>query len=168
MTSLTLVRRIAARPSIVFDALTTADGVAAWWGPDDLPAIEAEIDPRVGGAYRVRFRTLDGQEHEARGECLEVVRPSRLVMSWRWALGGDPAEFGRVSRIEIDVKPIEYGSELTFTHADLSNAASQKSHGSGWTGSLAKLVRHLANAEPALIPREAEVLTMGARGGFVS
>jgi len=168
MTSLTLVRRIAARPSIVFDALTTADGIAAWWGPDELPAIEAEIDPRVGGAYRVRFRTFDGREHEACGECLEVVRPSRLVMSWRWALGGDPAEFGRVSRIEIDVKATKYGAELTFTHADLSNAASQRSHEGGWTGSLAKLVRHLANAEPALIPGKAEALTIGGHSGLVS
>jgi uncharacterized protein YndB with AHSA1/START domain len=33
MTSLTLVRRIAARPSIVFEALTTADSVATRWGP---------------------------------------------------------------------------------------------------------------------------------------
>ena len=30
MTSLTLVRRIKARPSIVFDALTTAEGIASW------------------------------------------------------------------------------------------------------------------------------------------
>ena len=43
MTSLTLVRRIAARPSIVFDALATAEGVAAWWGPDDLPVILATV-----------------------------------------------------------------------------------------------------------------------------
>ena len=39
MTSLTLVRRIAARPSIVFDALTTPDGIACWWGPDDGPVL---------------------------------------------------------------------------------------------------------------------------------
>ena len=31
MTSLTLVRRIKARPSIVFDAVTTAEGIAQWW-----------------------------------------------------------------------------------------------------------------------------------------
>jgi uncharacterized protein YndB with AHSA1/START domain len=30
MTSLTLVRRIGARPSIVFDALTTPEGIARW------------------------------------------------------------------------------------------------------------------------------------------
>ena len=34
-------------------------------------------------------------------------------------------------------------AQLTFTHADLRNPASQKSHERGWTGSLAKLVRHL-------------------------
>jgi uncharacterized protein YndB with AHSA1/START domain len=51
MRSLTLVRRIAARPSIVFEAMTTAEGVAAWFGPDDLPVVRAELDARVGGAY---------------------------------------------------------------------------------------------------------------------
>jgi uncharacterized protein YndB with AHSA1/START domain len=138
MTSLTLVRRIAARPSIVFEALTTADGIAAWWGP-------VEIEARVGGAYRVRFRTEDGREHEVCGECLEVIEPVRLVMSYRWALGGEPEEFGRVSRIEFVLRPIEGGTELTFTHADLKNAASQTAHGRGWTGALARLERYVAS-----------------------
>ncbi len=150
MTSLTLVRRIAARPSIVFAALTTAEGVAAWWGPDDVPVILAEIDARVGGAYRVRFRTLDGQEHEACGEYLEVVPPRRLVMTWRYAFGGEPEELGRTSRIEIDLAPIAGGVELTFTHTDLRNDASGQSHQRGWTGSLDKLVRLFGEApEPA-------------------
>jgi uncharacterized protein YndB with AHSA1/START domain len=48
MTSLTLVRRIKARPSIVFDALTTAEGIASWWGPDGGPVLVAESDPQVG------------------------------------------------------------------------------------------------------------------------
>lgn len=49
MTSLTLVRRIAARPSIVFDA----EGIASWWGPDDGPVLLAETDIRVGGLFKV-------------------------------------------------------------------------------------------------------------------
>jgi uncharacterized protein YndB with AHSA1/START domain len=144
MTSLTLVRRIAARPSIVFDALTTVEGLSAWWGPDDLPVIHAEVDLRVGGAYRVRFQTRNGQQHEAYGEFLEVVPPRRLVMSWRYAMGGEPEEVGRSSRIEIELRAIETGSELTFTHAQLRNAVSQESHERGWTASLAKLVRLMA------------------------
>src|SRR5262249_14104663 len=75
MTSLTLVRRIKARPLIVFDALTTPEGIAIWWGPDDGPVLVAETDPRVGGHFRVRFRRLDGSEHESSGEYLEFVKP---------------------------------------------------------------------------------------------
>jgi uncharacterized protein YndB with AHSA1/START domain len=152
MTSLTLVRRIAARPSIVFDALTTAKGLAAWWGPDDLPVIKAEVDARVGGTFRVRFRTLDGQEHEARGDYLEVDRPRRLVMSWRYDFGGEPEEDGRTSRIEIDLRALEGGTELTFAHSDLRGAASRASHERGWTGSLAKLVRLFADARNPIDP----------------
>jgi uncharacterized protein YndB with AHSA1/START domain len=146
MRSLTLVRRIAARPSIVFHAMTTAEGVAVWFGPDDLPVVHAEMDARVGGAYRVHFRTVDGSDHEACGEFLELVRPRRIVMSWRWARGGVPDEQGRISRVEIGLAPIAGGTELTFTHSDLSNEASQESHAGGWAGALDKLARHLESA----------------------
>jgi uncharacterized protein YndB with AHSA1/START domain len=146
MSSLTLVRRIAARPSIVFEAMTTAEGVAAWFGPDDLPVVGAEMDARVGGAYRVRFRTRDGREHEASGEFLELVPPRRIVMSWSWTLGGELEEGGRISRVEIELRSVGDGTELTFTHADLSSAASRSSHAQGWGGALDKLVRHLGSA----------------------
>ncbi|HXQ14061.1 MAG TPA: SRPBCC domain-containing protein [Caulobacteraceae bacterium] len=155
MTSLTLVRRIAARPSIVFEALTTAEGIAAWWGPDELPVLSAELDARVGGAYRVRFQTLDGQEHEAFGEYLEVDPPRRVAMSWNYAFGGEPAEAGRTSRIEFDVRPIDGGAELTLTHTRLADEASRASHARGWTGSLAKLVGRLgALTAPAQAPTD--------------
>lgn len=146
MRSITLVRRIAARPSIVFEAMTTAEGVGAWFGPDDLPVVRAEMDARVGGTYRVHFRTLDGRDHEACGEFLELVPPRRIVMSWNWASGGEPEELGRTSRIEIDLAPIADGTELTFTHAGLWDEASEKSHAWGWARALDKLVRHLESA----------------------
>ena len=55
MTSLTLVRRIAARPSIVFEALTTPEGISHWWGPDAGPVLFAETDVRVGGRFKFAF-----------------------------------------------------------------------------------------------------------------
>jgi uncharacterized protein YndB with AHSA1/START domain len=143
MTSLTLVRRIAARPSIVFEAMTTEEGLAAWFGPDDLPVLRAQVDARVGGAYRVRFRTLDGAEHEAFGEFLELVPPRRIVMSYGWSVGGVPEERGRTSRVEVELAAIAGGTELTFTHASLWDEASEQSHAWGWSRALDKLVRHL-------------------------
>ena len=140
MTSLTIVRRIAARPSIVFDALTTPDGIACWWGPDDGPVLLAETDVRVGGRFRVRFRMLDGSEHESSGEYLEVVRPERLAMSWRWQGSEDPDE----SLVEIDLRESADGTELTFTHSRLHDEDSRRSHEEGWNGALDKLQRHFS------------------------
>ena len=45
MTSVCLVRRIAARQAIVFEALITAEGIRSWWGPDDGP-VPARHQPR--------------------------------------------------------------------------------------------------------------------------
>jgi uncharacterized protein YndB with AHSA1/START domain len=135
MTSLTLVRRIAARPSIVFEALTSPEGIVHWWGPDSGPVLLAETDVRVGGKFRVRFRTLDGTEHESSGEYLEVVNPARLAMSWRWKDGEDPGE----SLVEIDLRAVAEGTELTFTHSRLHDEGARRSHEQGWNGALDKL-----------------------------
>jgi uncharacterized protein YndB with AHSA1/START domain len=141
MTRLTLVRRIAARPSVVFDALTTPDGIACWWGPDAGPVLLAETDVRVGGRYRVRFRMLDGSEHESAGEYLEVERPQRLVMSWRWLEGGgDPGD----SRLEFHLRPTPQGTELTLTHARLHDDETCRSHEQGWSGALDKLEHYIS------------------------
>jgi len=142
MTSLTLVRRIRARPQIVFDAVTTAEGITHWWGPDAGPVLLAEADPRVGGRYRVRFRrVLDSTEYESSGEFLEVVRPERVVMSWRWKDGmPDPGE----SRVEITLKAVPEGTELTFVHSQLHDEETVRSHEEGWAGALDKLEAYLA------------------------
>jgi uncharacterized protein YndB with AHSA1/START domain len=141
MTSLTLVRHIKARPQVVFDAVTTAEGIAQWWGPDAGPVLVAEAEPRVGGRYRVRFRRLEGSEHESSGEFLEFVPPERVVFSWRWKGGvEDPGE----SRVEITLKAVPEGTELTFVHALLHDEETRRSHEGGWSGALDKLEARFA------------------------
>jgi uncharacterized protein YndB with AHSA1/START domain len=141
MTSLTLVRHIKARPQVVFDAVTTAEGIAHWWGPDSGPVLVAEVEPRVGGRYRVRFRKLDSTEHESSGEFLEIVPPERVVFSWRWKGGvEDPGE----SRVEITLKAVPEGTELTFVHALLHDEETRRSHEGGWSGALDKLEARFA------------------------
>jgi uncharacterized protein YndB with AHSA1/START domain len=141
MTSLTLVRHIKAAPEIVFDAVTTADGIAHWWGPDAGPVLFSESDPRVGGKYRLRFRRLDDTEHECSGEFLVVDPPRHVAMTWRWLAGGDdPGE----SRVEITLRAIGNGTELTFSHSLLHDDSARLSHEGGWTGALRKLGAYLA------------------------
>lgn len=149
MTQAVLVRRIAARPAIVFEALVTAEGIASWWGPDDLPVISATVDPKVHGNFRVRFRRFDGGEHECAGEFLEILRPERVVMSWRWDDGGVPEEVGNVSRLEFSLRAIDTGTELTLIHSALRTEASAHSHEGGWAGALKKLLRRYPKGPPA-------------------
>ena len=149
MSQLTLVREIRARPSTVFDLLSSAEGLTSWWGPDDLPVIFAQAQVRVGGAYRVRFSRTDGGVHECAGEFLEIEPPSRMVMSWRWTLGGVPQEAGRTSRVEFHLRAIDTGTELTLVHAELCDAASASSHTEGWAGALEKLCQGLSRSHSA-------------------
>lgn len=144
MSSVTLVRRIKARPAIVFDALSTVEGLTSWWGPDDLPVIAAHADARVGGDFRVRFRTVDGREHECGGQFLEIRKPERIIMTWRWTEGGVVGEHGRTSRVELRLRPIEDGTELTLVHTLLGDDSAAQEHGQGWEGALNKLVRTYA------------------------
>lgn len=149
MTEAFLVRRIAARPFIVFDALVTAEGIASWWGPHDERAISATADPRVHGGFCVRFRTADGRAHECSGEFLEIVRPTRVVLSWRWTGGGEPDEVAadNVSRVEFRLRAIDTGTELTLIHSALTSDVSAGSHEGGWGGALEKLSRQFPAAQ---------------------
>lgn len=145
-TSLSLVRQIRARPQVVFDAVTTPSGIARWWGPDAGPVLVAETDPRVGGRYRVRFRKLDRSEHEISGEFLEIVRPERLVMSWRWK---DRAADAGESRVEFTLKAVPEGTDLTFVHSQLQDDETCRNHEAGWMGALDKLKANFAAGSAA-------------------
>jgi uncharacterized protein YndB with AHSA1/START domain len=146
VTGVTLVRRINASPEIVFEAVTTAEGIAQWWGPDAGPVLVSESDPRVGGRYRVRFRLLDDTEHESSGEFVIVDPPKRVVMTWRWVVGGDdPGE----SQVDISLRAVDGGTELTFSHSRLQSESARRSHEGGWDGALRKLQARFAEAERA-------------------
>jgi uncharacterized protein YndB with AHSA1/START domain len=147
MSSLTLVRLIKARPLIVFDAVTTAEGIAQWWGPDAGPVLLAEADPQVGGRYRVRFlRLLDDTQYECSGEFLEIVRPQLVVLSWHWKDGlPEPGE----SRVRFTLKAVSEGTELTLIHSQLRDEEGRVSHTDGWTGALNKLQAHLTMGNAA-------------------
>ena len=144
MTSLTIIRRIKASPEAVFAAFVVPDTIALWWGPDRGPVLLAEVDPRIGGRFHVRFRMEDGTEHGSTGTFEEYDPPHRIAMSWTW----DSAP-GETSRVEVSLRAIEDGTELTFVHARLPDEASRDSHEGGWNGALDKLEAIFAERRPA-------------------
>jgi uncharacterized protein YndB with AHSA1/START domain len=62
---------------LVYRAWTTPELVKRWWGGERGEVTSAEIDLRVGGAWRCVMVTEGGYEVAFHGEYLEIV-PTRV------------------------------------------------------------------------------------------
>ena len=79
--SLELTRRFDAPPERVFDAWVSKEW-GEWLPPQGARCVVSDLDPRVGGRYRVRMSMADGRTVEISGVYREVVRPKKLVLTW--------------------------------------------------------------------------------------
>lgn len=134
--SLTLKRHIKAAPAKVYAAWTDPEKLARWFGPSQTEpgSVTAKLDVRVGGRYRVSFRTDDGERHEVGGVYQEVVPDQRLKFTWAWHTTPE-----RESLVTVTVKPDGDGTLLTLLHEQFFDQAAADGHKRGWTGSLDKL-----------------------------
>jgi uncharacterized protein YndB with AHSA1/START domain len=91
-----VVRTFNAPRDLVFDAWTKPALVQRWLlGPPGWTMPVCEMDVRVGGKYRWRWRSeADGKEFGFSGEFREVVRPSRIVHVERYDAGDVGGEMG--------------------------------------------------------------------------
>jgi uncharacterized protein YndB with AHSA1/START domain len=137
--SLTLKRRLNARPEKVYAAWTDPAQIVKWFGPDSGAVTKAETDVRIGGRYIVIFHTEDGEEHHVSGVYREVVPNERLQFTWAWRSTPE-----RESLVTITTKPDGQGCILTLLHEQFFDEAARDRHEYGWTGSLDKLERLFA------------------------
>jgi uncharacterized protein YndB with AHSA1/START domain len=76
-----LTRRIAAPPELVFRAWTDAKHLAEWWGPKGFTNPVCQADARVGGAIRIHMHAPNGVVYPMTGRFVEIERPHRLVFA---------------------------------------------------------------------------------------
>ena len=137
--SLTLRRHLTAPPPTVYAAWTDPEMLTRWFGPAEAEILEADLDPRVGGSYRVLMRTSDGEEHGVGGMYREVRPDRRLVFTWAWRSTPE-----RESLVTVDLRPEGEGTVLTLTHAEFFDEAARDRHNAGWSGALDKLADYVA------------------------
>ncbi len=134
--SLTLARQLKAPAAKVFEAWTDPQKIVQWFGPAPtlVDTVKADMDVKVGGHFRVSFKTDDGEYHEVGGKYLEVVPDQRLVFSWAWHSTPE-----RVSQVTVVLREEGEVTLLTLTHDKFFNEAARDGHKRGWTGTLDKL-----------------------------
>ncbi len=126
----------------VFDAWTNETVLRRWFhAGSDWLTTEATVDVRVGGAIRVVMHDPhDELDHGGGGHYTEVDRPNRLAFTWIWD-GED-----RETLIEIDFEESAGATTVRFTHSNLRDLESARSHERGWNRCFENLERALAGA----------------------
>ncbi len=138
-----LQRTLPATPEEVFDAWTSPEVLARWWGPSPTwSSPGCEVDLRVGGRYRLRVTDDDGRVYAVGGEYREVDRPHRLVYTWCWegANGPDP---GHVSVVTVEFLGDPDGTTVVLEHRQLASEDSRSAHAAGWIGALDNLAKKI-------------------------
>jgi uncharacterized protein YndB with AHSA1/START domain len=74
-----ITREFDAPKDLVYRAWTEPELIERWWGGESGEVTSAEIDLRVGGAWRCVMVLEDGSEAAFRGEYREVVPNERIV-----------------------------------------------------------------------------------------
>jgi uncharacterized protein YndB with AHSA1/START domain len=131
----TVERRIAAPPEVVFDAWLDPDSVGRWLFATPGGAMErVEIDARIGGGFRIEERRgADVAQHF--GDYVALDGPRRLAFDFWTNFSAER------TRVIVTIAPDGDGSLLTLRHegvwADYEARTSQ-----GWT----MILDGLANA----------------------
>lgn len=117
---------------VVYEAWTASTTVIA-------PATSMDIDPQVGGHYRLFMDTPDFSGKNE-GVFSRVDPLSRLTYSWEWN------EDGEVSIIDVRFSKTASGTRIELTHSGFSSEDSRSNHDSGWDNYIQGFTEHLENS----------------------
>ena len=134
-TTLQLRRTIPASREAVFRAWTDPDVFRQWFGAPGGSTLNADMDVRVGGHYRIDMESAAGTG-SVFGEYLEVMRPERLVYTFCWDALPLPIPDTQVT-VEFHERGEE--TEVVITHERQPSRSVSEFHEWGWDGSLEKL-----------------------------
>jgi uncharacterized protein YndB with AHSA1/START domain len=134
MAAATVAQEVAARPSDVFDALTSAEALARWWWPH-IPDTTYAIEPRVGGRYEIR----SGEAGiGVRGAIVALDRPQLIEVTWEWLDDHEPQP---ADEVRIELVPDGAGTVVRVTHTCPEESVEDQRQ--GWTDVLGRLAATL-------------------------
>ncbi len=139
---LVIRRTIPAPRERVFAAWLDPASLAAWMCPGPVRSASAEVDPRVGGSFRIVMRHPNG-DADHWGEYLVIDPPSKLEFTWI-----SSATDRQPTIVTVELHDRGGITELVLTHRRLP-ASQSGSHRNGWTDIVQKLAATLASGDRA-------------------
>lgn len=148
LASLRVARIIRADPERLFQAWTDPKQLAQWWHlqGEGWSFLDAAVDLREGGSYRLGMTGPDGRKYVAVGKYHEIQRPTRLVFTWHW---DSASEGGFETLVTVEFKPTgNHETEVVLTHTRIGNEKTRTGLQSGWNQLLIVLNDHLGRDQP--------------------
>ncbi len=133
--------RIEAFPETVFEFFTDPEKMRQWKG------VEAELDPRPGGIYRVTVLPVA----IVKGEYVQLDPPRFVAFTWGWEGEGQAVPPGS-SLVEVTLRPEGDATVLTLRHTGLPTEEMLQQHVQGWTHYLGRLEIAAAGGDPGPDP----------------
>jgi uncharacterized protein YndB with AHSA1/START domain len=127
--SLTVQRTFKAPRSKVFNAWKDPELVKLWLGGQQARKLHAEIDFRVGGAYRVEIQNPSGATYHLHGTYQEIDEPERIVFTWAFDTWDSAQD---VTLVTVTFSEAEGQTNLTLTHERFRDVPTRDLHGEGW------------------------------------
>jgi uncharacterized protein YndB with AHSA1/START domain len=133
-----LHRVLRAPPERVYRAFVNADALAKWLPPYGFTCTVHQMEPKVGGTYRMSFTNFTtGNSHSFGGEYKELVPPERLRYTDRF---DDPNLAGEMQTI-ITLKAVSCGTELSAVQEGIPEMIPVEMCYLGWQESLMQLAK---------------------------
>jgi uncharacterized protein YndB with AHSA1/START domain len=131
-------RVLRAPPERVYRAFLDADAMAKWLPPYGFTCKVHQMDPRVGGGFRMSFTNFTtAQSHSFGGSYLELV-PSEKI---RYTDVFDDPNLPGEMQTTVELKPVSCGTEVSIVQEGLPEAIPVEMCYLGWQESLAQLKR---------------------------
>ena len=121
----------------VYRAWTDPDDLKAWFGRDAGQLKAAEVDLRIGGAWRFHMGSSGDAETYLQGEYLEIEPGERLVFSWCYVVAGadGESESSPVSQVTITFEPVGKATRMRLKHEAIETTDGRSGVGAGWQAS---------------------------------
>ena len=128
----------------MFSALIEPDELAKWWGPKGFTAPSIELEPRVGGTYRIAMQPPEGGQFHLAGEFRDVDAPSRLAYTFRWE---EPTPDDRETVVTLSLRDLGGSTALSVDQGAFATEERRTLHRRGWTESLDRLQELISGRE---------------------
>jgi len=126
----------------VFRACIEPAELATWWGPAGFSCQSVDLDPRVGGSYRITMQPPEGDPFHLTGKFVEVEAPKRLAYTFVWE---EPDPDDRETVATLSFEDLGGATELRLDQRSFATEARYELHRDGWTEGLERLAESFAS-----------------------